>query len=219
MNDLVLQQWQFEAKTVGNSQVIPDGCRDLIFRASEGKSPNWQITSLDYTAYKVSCRAGDFFMGYRLRPGILIDEFALLETVKNLEPGKDVTEKQIEGMINNYCLHSPNVELALACLGAERNNVSMVARELGIGLRSLQRLVLKSTGKTPAFWIGLARARRAARKLATGGVLAQTAFDFGYSDQSHMSRDIKNWFGVSPGKLKYQPNMLAHRVQLAYWTL
>jgi len=209
MNDIILQQWQFEAKTAGDSLIIPDGCRDIIFRATAGKKPYWQITSLDDTAYKVSCRAGDFFMGYRLKPGILIDEPAILNASKNLETGKDMTEKQIEGMINNYCLHSPTVELALECLGAEHKNVSMAARELGIGLRSLQRLVLKSTGKTPAFWIGLARARRAARELATGEALAQTAFDFGYSDQSHMSRDIKNWFGVSPGKLKYQPNMLA----------
>jgi len=216
MNDIILQHWQFEVKSAGDSLVIPDGCRDLIFMATAGKKPYWQITSLDHTAYKVSCRAGDFFMGYRLKPGILIDEPAILNASKNLEPGKDMTENQIEGMINNYCLHSPNVELALACLGAEHNNVSMVARELGIGLRSLQRLVLKSTGKTPAFWIGLARARRAARKLATGKALAQTAFDFGYSDQSHMSRDIKNWFGVSPGKIKYQPRILAQLNQSGF---
>ncbi|MCF6326191.1 MAG: helix-turn-helix domain-containing protein [Devosiaceae bacterium] len=216
MNDLILQHWQFQAKIAGNSLIIPDGCRDLIFRASAGKKPHWQITSLDDTAYKVSSVVGDFFMGYRFRPGISIDGFAILSALKNLEPGKDVAEKHIEDMISNYCLRSPNTELALACLGAGRKNVSMAARELGIGLRSLQRLVLKGTGKTPAFWTGLARARKVARELASGGALAQIAFDFEYSDQAHMSRDIKRWFGVSPGRIKYQSGIVTQLNQAGF---
>jgi len=216
MNDIILQRWQFDAKTDANSLIIPDGCRDLIFKVTAGKKPLWQITSLDDTAYKMSCIAGDFFMGYRLRPGILIDEFAILSVVKNLEPGKDRAEKQIENALKQFCSTSKPIEQALAHFGSAHANVNLVASDIGIGLRSLQRLIRQKTTKPASFWIGLARSRRAARELALGGVLAQTAFDFGYSDQSHMSRDIRRWFGVSPGEIKYHRRIVVQLNQIGF---
>ncbi len=192
--------------------VVPDGCRDLLFRAQAGKRPRWHITFLDETAYEVNSAAGDFMMGYRLRPGTLIDEIGLLGAVKQFEAGQG----QVEELLEEFCCHSDRTEQALSCLSAGSPDMNEVAKDLGMSVRSLQRLVQKNTGKTPGFWMGLARVRRAARQVTKGFSLAQIAIDLGYADQSHMSRDMKRWLGASPGKIKTFPQIVEQLQQPGY---
>ncbi|VAW19584.1 hypothetical protein MNBD_ALPHA11-2252 [hydrothermal vent metagenome] len=212
MNDMVLQQWHFQATEATCSVVIPDGCRDLLFWAQVGERPRWQITSLDDVAYEVRSAGGDFIMGYRLKPGTLIDEVGLLSAVKKYEAGHVF----IAGAIENYCSNSQITKQAILCLGAGSFDVNMAAKDLGMSVRSLQRLMQKTTGKSPGFWAGLARVRKAARELANGGNLAQTAVDFGYADQSHMSRDVQHWLGVSPGKIRHETQIIQQLQQAGF---
>lgn len=168
------------------------------------------VTSLDEHAYTVDIKAGDYLKGYRLKPGTLITRESLLNAVKMLDMHGDITDR-----LGNFTSLSSHVEDALHYLGKE-GSVSAVASGLGVSMRSMQRL-LKSTGRTPAGWVSLARARKAARAAAGVGCLAETALAYGYADQSHMSREFRRWFNVSPAQINKQTAILSQLEGLGYF--
>ena len=212
MSDVVLQEWQFTAKSSGISPVIPDGCRDLIYLASSGTRPHWFVTSLDRSVRKVSVRPGDMFWGYRLRPGVGVDVGKLLEAVKNLEPGQNEVLSRIE----SFSSMQPRVGEVLACLASRAANIEAVARELGVSMRTLQRLVWGHTGTPPLFWSRLARVRKSARAAAHTASLAETAHDFGFADQAHMSREFRHWLNISPLRVKSDSRITGQLDQKGY---
>ena len=69
--------------------------------------------------------------------------------------------------------------------------------------RQIQRRIKTWTGKTQRDWQTHARLEQAfARGVnATQGSIAELAVDAGYSDQSHMGREIKRLTGYSPARL------------------
>ncbi len=212
MSEVVLQEWQFCASNSGTSPVIPDGCRDLIYLASPGKRPCWFVTSLDRSVRKVSVRPGDFYWGYRLRPGIAVDTGRLLEAVKSLEPGHNDVVSRIE----SFSSMQPRLGEALACLASGVANIETAARELGVSARTLQRLVRGHTGTVPAFWTRLARVRKSARAAVHTASLAETALDFGFADQAHMSREFRHWLNVSPLGVKSDSRIKGQLEQRGY---
>jgi AraC-like DNA-binding protein len=75
--------------------------------------------------------------------------------------------------------------------------------------RTLQRQFRENALPPPGFWLGLARARRAALELRTGAPLADIAADAGYADQAHMTRAFRQWFGATPAQLREDACRLA----------
>ncbi len=73
--------------------------------------------------------------------------------------------------------------------------------------RSLERWVGLGTGQRPGYWLGLARARRAAQRIPTALPLAELALEQGYTDQSHMNCEFRRWFGLPPGALRRSPEL------------
>jgi len=199
--DNILEEWEFTAQCDSFSIVIPDGCRDLIFWAAAGKKPFWQVTSLDNAAYFVNINAGDYLKGFRLRPEVSVDIGRLLNAVNPLNTQGDITDR-----INEFTNLSQDVEEALESI-ATSPTINIAATQLGVSPRQLQRICAK-TRRTPAAWLSIARARKAARAVLSGD-LAQTAQDSGYADQAHMCREFNRWFGVSPLKLRTRPDILA----------
>ncbi len=212
MNDVVLQEWQVRVSNRGISPVIPDGCRDLIYLASPGKRPRWFVTSLDHSARKVSVRPGDLYWGFRLRPGAGVDVGKLLESVKNLEPG----QREVVSRIESFSFMQPGLAEALVCLASGVENIETAARELGVCVRTLQRLVREHTGAPPMFWLRLARVRKSARAAVRTASLVETAHDFGFADQAHMSREFRHWLNVSPLGVKSDSRIAGQLEQRGY---
>ena len=90
------------------------------------------------------------------------------------------------------------------------------AGALGVSTRTLQREVKKQTGVSPLFWMSLARVRRAGRSLNEKSSAAETAVSCGYSDQAHLCRDIRRWFGVTPTCLANHAALLSQLDQTGY---
>lgn len=201
MQGNILEKWEHSATRDTSMLVIPDGCRDLLFCAKTGQRPKWRITTLDHAAYLVDSKAGDTLMGYRLRPGVLVDVPRLLRAVEAHGGYGDIASR-----INDFTQVSTDVCEALECI-SQSETVALAAARLGINARRLQR-ICSTTGRTPAAWLSLARARKAARAVCLHG-LVETAYNTGYSDQAHMSREFKRWFGVSPLKLRKSPDIIA----------
>ncbi|WP_243402469.1 helix-turn-helix domain-containing protein [Tamilnaduibacter salinus] len=87
------------------------------------------------------------------------------------------------------------------CLEALRSG--RVPRTIPLSERSVRRKLAETTGAPPSYWRSLARVRQAGLALVQSDApLASIAADFGFSDQPHMSREIRRWFGLTPLALR-----------------
>ncbi len=214
MSPPILATWEHKSATDSSATILPDGCRDLLFRARPGQRPVWTLTSLDNQPYNVQIKIGAHLKGYRLHPGTLVDTHELLKSLQSLE----YNLPKIEERIDSFCTLSPPIGEAMACVGApDTKSVHQAAKTLGVSMRTLQRLLMAATGRTPAGWLSLSRARRAARLMPTGASLAEIAYDFGYADQSHMAREIKRWFGISPAKISLDRKLIQQLDQPGFY--
>jgi hypothetical protein len=64
--------------------------------------------------------------------------------------------------------------------------------------RTAQRRVVHATGLTPVLIHQIARARRAARMLRSGGAIVEIAQAAGYFDQAHLTRSLRRFVGQTP---------------------
>lgn len=204
MKTSVLATWKATTKTTVTSIVVPDGCRDLIMCSPMGEKPTWFVSPLFNGLHSISLASGTTMMGFRLRPGTIVNEEKLLASLSN----RSYDFNEIYDRLDTFTTCKDAVEEALFCLASEGKSVALVAKELGTTPRTLQRLLIRETGRTPMFWMMLARARKAARALDSALSLVEIADLFGYADQAHMSRELKRWFSVSPAALRELPNIL-----------
>ncbi|MFJ8189596.1 helix-turn-helix domain-containing protein [Streptomyces sp. NPDC096094] len=79
--------------------------------------------------------------------------------------------------------------------------VADTADELGIGARRLHRRSLAAFGYGPKTLARVLRLQRALALARAGTPLAETAVRSGYADQAHLTRDVRQLAGVSPGEL------------------
>ena len=80
--------------------------------------------------------------------------------------------------------------------------VASLAAAMDVGPRALHKMFVKATGRSPKFWLRLARFDRAVQIVGgqpVGVSLADLAAKTGYSDQAHMSRDFAEFGGLTPG--------------------
>ena len=70
-----------------------------------------------------------------------------------------------------------------------------------ISLRTLERHFRKQYNLKVGRWLKELRMSDAYQKLQQGDSVKEVAFDLGYKQHSHFSRDFKNRFGVSPSFL------------------
>lgn len=94
-----------------------------------------------------------------------------------------------------------------------------MARDYGLSLRQIERRFAQQFGLTPKAYQRLARHALLLAHLgqtAEAGDLAALASKLGYADQAHLSRDLKHFTGMQPGKMPHlalqNPGYWAYRV-------
>jgi AraC-like DNA-binding protein len=87
--------------------------------------------------------------------------------------------------------------------GAGATRVNELAHRLGVSERHLRRLMVDETGIAPRHFSRIQRfhALLRASDLARCQSWAALAADYGYADQSHLIREVKDLAGVSPARL------------------
>ncbi len=203
MSRNVVATWEVTAKAAVTSIIVPDGCRDLIRVSTAGDICRWFVSPLYDETCAITLSAGTAMTGFRLRPGAGIDERKLLISLAEYT----LENEAISERLDTYVALDNSVDEALYSLSSAAT-VARAAKQIGITQRTLQRLVLRGTGRSPVYWLMLARARTAARALNGSSSLADIAELSGYADQAHMSRAFKRWFNVSPAALRQLPDML-----------
>jgi AraC-like DNA-binding protein len=193
-----LELWQFDAVQRTSVEVFPDGCRDLIVAQSLHAALHCFVTGVADRVEAPQIEGGQRLIGVRLQPGAQFDAAVL---IGQLQRARDMDAGKLLEAIGAVVRVDPVVTEALQALAAPAR-LDVVTRGLGASERSLQRLLMSRTGRTPMFWRSLARARRCARALSQRVALADLALASGYTDQSHMTRDMQRWFGASPTQLR-----------------
>ena len=70
-----------------------------------------------------------------------------------------------------------------------------------ISLRTLERHFQKHYGCTVSKWLRDLRLKKAYEGLMTGKAVKEVAYDTGYKQMSHFSRDFKSHYGIAPSML------------------
>jgi AraC-like DNA-binding protein len=97
----------------------------------------------------------------------------------------------------------PRLRRVLMALSApeESRSIPELAREEGLSAQRLRALAQEQLGMPLVRWRIWQRFLIAARTVARGGSLAEAALAAGFSDQAHMSREMRKMFGISPSKV------------------
>lgn len=191
-DDPILAIWSNTINRAHVFSVMPDGCRDFIINGEQGKPKRFLLSPIMSTPDRVFANKGEMFIGIRLKPGAEISADIL---------GKFPQPDSLESL----------TELAYAAASISRDASDMMqclamaaspataASDLGVSLRTLQRHTMQKTGRSPDFWRRLARARKAVRCILSGVDLQEAALACHFSDQAHMTRELKSWFSLTPG--------------------
>lgn len=210
MHDIIIESWTSFSPVAEEIVVIPDGCRDLIMCEYSGQNPIWSVSPLFDQSQLFSIPSCTKYHGFRMRPGVRVDERGLLELIRN--------EKivDINSFLDDFTRNDANIEEALLCLASNVKTVADAARQLGVTMRTLQRLLITNTERPPSYWLMLARARKAACDIFKTNDNADIAYRHGYSDQAHLCRDIKRWFNKTPSELRLSPSISEQLTNKAY---
>ena len=212
LSPLMMSEWTFRSYETCSTDVIPDGCRDIIVEKRVGQKPLLFLSELSQATYSVSSSGGALIRGIRLRAGVQVQEATLNSWLKT----KNAEEIFCDDQLSEFCFELDNLSDALACLQSETRTVANAAKNLGVSLRTLERLIKSGTGRSPHFWYSLARVRRTARSLYKADSLGAAAIEAGYTDQSHMSREMKKWFRKTPAQIVSDDNIRSALLEPGY---
>jgi AraC-like DNA-binding protein len=98
--------------------------------------------------------------------------------------------------------HITAVQMIRSCHG--QITVSELAGQLGLHIRTIERMFLEHVGLSPKKFIRLIRFQAALQHLKNDGPfanLADLAYSFGYTDQSHLIKDFKSFSHRSPSRI------------------
>lgn len=201
-------------------RVVPDGCTDLIWHRESG---NLFVAGPDTRAH-VAPTTGTL-VGVRFSPGaapvgigvpadelrdqrVALDDIWQGGAVRRLGGllAEAATEAQAQRLLTDAVLDrvedapDPLMSAVLAMAGRTAR-VTAIAREVGLSERQLHRRCLTAFGYGPKVLHRVLRFDQALRTAWAGVPFADIAYQTGYADQAHLSREVRALAGVPLGTL------------------
>ncbi|MEU4703548.1 helix-turn-helix domain-containing protein [Nonomuraea dietziae] len=190
--------WKQDCAEEGTQIVVPDACVDLIW-GPEGP----HVAGPDTGPVPVRMRAGDVYRGIRFRPGALGGLLGVPagelrdERVSFADLGlpADLTLTALAERLRESAAPDPAAPAIAAALRSG-SSVREVARDLGLSERHLHRRAVAAFGYSPKTLQRIVRFQRALSLARSGVPLATVAVESGYTDQAHLSHEVKRLSGV-----------------------
>ncbi|WP_309231716.1 helix-turn-helix domain-containing protein [Nocardia sp. SYP-A9097] len=196
--------------------VLPDGCMDLLWI-----NGRLAIAGPDTRAYHPTADRPARVTGIRFFPGVaptllgvpahalldgrpdLADVWTLAETRRAMRLFESAPSPTagLEAIAHWRTASADPVDLIVSRIVTELRSgtttVATLAADLGLGPRRLHRISLTAFGYGPKILARILRMQRALALARAGTPLAETAAITGYSDQPHLSREIRDFTGLS----------------------
>ena len=202
------------------ARILPDACSDLIWRSGEGAF----IAGPDTSAWLSTSPPGTVLVGARFLPAVggpalglplselrnmRVDLAELLPKLdERLQPDLDpgtALRRAAQSATELVGSGSPDLAMRAAVrrLRDPRARVETLADELGLSQRQLRRRFHAAVGYGPKTLQRVLRFRRFLTEAGTTAdpELAQLAFDAGYADQAHLTREAVRLGGLTPSRL------------------
>ena len=205
----------------GPHLVLPDGCMDVLWW-----SDRLVVAGPDTVAHRPDVREGEAVVGLRFDPGVLptllgmpatelTDQRVALTDLWGTARTRRL-EGDLAGLVDPRAVESAVVAALRSHDGhpgalavptharrhlvaqiASGRSVAALAAETGWSERHLLRRSRELFGYGPAVLRRVLRLQRALGSAGAGRPLAQVALDAGYSDQAHLSRDVRALTGTT----------------------
>jgi AraC-like DNA-binding protein len=189
-------------------RIMPDGASDVIWRQGQGT----MIAGPDTTARAYPRTAGELLIGVRFRPGagggvigVPLDELRdqqvdAREIDRAFDLDGDLPPATVLGrLLAAAAGRRPDPIVLAAAARVADGEVAALAGEFAISERQLRRRFHAAVGYGPGTLARVLRFRRFLAMLDRGrDDLAGLAFDAGYADQPHLTRESRRLAGLSP---------------------
>ena len=220
LGEMVVCAWSSRvgADADASHPVMPDGCIDLLFESATGRLE--VVGTMTKTLWVTGCGPTEH-VGIRFRPGgasplLRIDAAELTDVCVPAEDllglaARDLETRLVEAepgartrLLESFLLRrivrvDPRIVYAAERLRAgPSTRVDAIARDLGISRQYTRRLFLKHTGLTPKAFASVTRLARLWPGLDRAVPLARVAFEAGYADHAHMTREVRRLTGATP---------------------
>jgi AraC-like DNA-binding protein len=189
-------------------RIMPDGASDVVWRQGRGTL----IVGPDTTARAYPGTAGELLIGLRFRPGagggaigVPLDELRDQQVhAREIDSAFDLDGDLPPATVFARLLRAaagrrPDPIVLAAAPRVADGRVAALAGEFAISERQLRRRFHAAVGYGPGTLARVLRFRRFLALLDRGRHdLAGLAFDAGYADQAHLTRESRRLAGLSP---------------------
>jgi AraC-like DNA-binding protein len=210
LRDVVACLW-IRVHGADDVRVVPDACSDVVWQQGAGTT----VVGPDTSAKVVAGAPGDILIGLRFLPGagggalgVPLDALRDLrveaaEVDRAFDIAGDLAPADVIGrFLAAVSGGEPDQLVAEAARRLRTEDVRTVARELFISDRQLRRRFHTAVGYGPKTLARVLRFRRFVDAIDDGRAdLAALAFDIGYADQAHLTREATRLSGLPPAAL------------------
>lgn len=193
--------------------VLPDACADIVVDQTGaavlvGPTMIPQRHALDESVTLRGLRLQPWAapLLFRTTAAGLRDQVLPLDGVLGSALARDVAESVWDGRLPSSWRTidvSPwQVDLVKRLLHAPSGTIERTVRDRGVSQRQARRATRDLTGLSPRELAHVGRLHRLLSLIDHAHPLAVAAAEAGYTDQAHMSRDIRQLTGVTPRRLR-----------------
>ncbi len=229
LSQLVMLFWLGEDPQQNSFDIIPDGCIDLVITAMANEQPLCYGTTTTHT--RIDTIPGNRYIGIRFHQG-QARHFIDIPACELTDCAIPLTGLFAQWLVNVQDFHKPeqifsylshicrlwlskhppegqHIDNILPLISQPQHSIHQICDQSGISPRQLQRQFKQRGGISPASYRRIARARSAALLLQQGSQtpLVEIAYAAGFTDQSHMNREIRLIFGDTPNNLRQTHKM------------